>query len=324
MNIPLAAIALIIALIIALAIALIVAMIGWIAYRGMIYYRIRGPKEIKESSLASGRIDDEFLARPWIVEDVASPFGYLLRARALAGTAPRIALFHHGIGWNWMSMARQMELFRARGWTVVAFDSRGHGESGGGRPSYGILEKEDMKAVADWALGRFPSSGGFVALGESMGAATVLQYAPLDPRLDAAFADCPYSSALGEMRHSLARAMVVPGIRALVVRVADGICLARQGFSLGEADPSRSILETEVPVMLVHGLDDDYVPWRMSVVMAERRRRVLPAALTELLLVPGARHGGSLGADPEVYERALFGFVEESLARAGKLGHNRA
>jgi pimeloyl-ACP methyl ester carboxylesterase len=306
----------------ALSLGLLVALLGCVAYRGMIHYRIRDGARIAESGLASGRIDGAFLGRPWIVEDLRSPFGYAIRARALAGTGPRVALFHHGVGWNWTGMARCMELFRARGWTVVAFDSRGHGDSGGGRPSYGIYEKEDMKAVADWALDRFRSSGGFVALGESMGAAAALQYAPLDPRLDAVVADCPFSSALEEMRHRLARALVVPGIRALAARAADRICVARQGFSLAEADPERAILETDVPIMLIHGLDDDFVPWRMSVVMAETRRRRLPDAPTELLLVPGARHAGSLGADPEGYERALFGFVEESLARSGKLGQN--
>ncbi len=53
-------------------------------------------------------------------------------------------------------------------------------------------------------------------------------------------------------------------------------------------------------MLFIHGLEDRYVPWRMSVVMAETRRRRLPKAVTELLLVPGAKHGGSLAADREV------------------------
>lgn len=223
MPAPLALVALV-ALAAALAVAIAAALIGWIAYRGMIHYRIRGAAAIAESSLASGRMGPDFLDLPWIEEEAMSPLGYPLRARALPGPEPRVALFHHGIGGNWTGMARCMELFRARGWTVVAFDARGHGDSGGGRPSFGILESGDMKAVADWALRRFPSSGGFVALGVSMGAAAALMYAALDPRLDAVVADCPYSSALGEMRHRMARALVAPGLRGLAIRVADAVC----------------------------------------------------------------------------------------------------
>lgn len=307
----------------AAALAILVAALGWIAYRAMIRYRIHDEAYIREAGLSSGRIDEAFLSLPWTIEDVASPFGYRLRVRALAGSEPRVALFHHGIGWNWMSMARYIELFRERGWTVVALDSAGHGDSGGGPPSYGIREKEDLKAVADWAASRFPRAGGFVAFGESMGAAAVLQYAPLDPRLDAVVADCPYSSALSEMRHRLARAWVPPGARGLAVAVADAICRRLHGFSLAGADSTSAMLRTEVPIMLVHGLEDDYVPWRMSVIMAETRRRALPDAPTELLLVPGAGHGGSRKADPARYERELASFIDESLARSGKLGQNR-
>jgi len=321
MEVSLAIAALWLAEIAALA-AVLVAALGWIAYRAMIRYRIHDEAYIRNAGISSGRIDEAFLAREWIVEEIISPFGYPLRVRALPASGSKLALFHHGIGWNWMSMARYMEIFRSRGWTIVALDSRGHGGSGGGPPSYGIREKEDLKAVADWAAPRFGHSRGMIAFGESMGASTVLQYAPLDPRLDAVAADCAYSSALDEMRHRLARGLVPPGLRGLVVRAADAICRRLHGFSLADADSTRAILETGVPIMLIHGLEDDYVPWRMSVIMAETRRRALPDAATELLLVPGAAHGGSLKADPARYESELYSFIEESLARSGKLGQN--
>jgi hypothetical protein len=55
----------------------------------------------------------------------------------------------------------------------------------------------------------------------------------------------------------------------------------------------------------------------MSVVMAETRRRRLPEAVTELLLVPGARHADSIGADRERYAEALRGFLEAALEASG-------
>jgi hypothetical protein len=47
--------------------------------------------------------------------------------------------------------------------------------------------------------------------------------------------------------------------------------------------------------------------------MAKERRRLLPAARTELLLVEGAAHARSHKADPEAYERALLGFLDRAL-----------
>ena len=302
------------------ALAILVLALGWISYRGMIHYRIRDEAWLRRSGIESGEIDERLFGLPWIEEELASPTGYALMVHALEGAEGRFAIFHHGIGSGWVTMIKYMELFRAEGWTVVAFDSRGHGRSGGGRPSYGYFEKADLMAVADWASARFasarfPREGGFVAFGESMGAATVLQYAPLDPRLDAVIADCPYSSAIGELDHRLKSAMVPKPFRSLVILIADAFCLRLEGFSLRDADPSRAILETRIPILFIHGLEDRYVPWRMSVVMAETRRRRLPGATTELLLVPGARHGGSVGADGPRYAEALRAFLSEALRR---------
>jgi alpha-beta hydrolase superfamily lysophospholipase len=338
---------------IALVAALII-LLGYVAYHLMIRYRMRDEAYQRQAGLESGDFDASVFDLPWIEEDVVSPGGYVLRAHSLepeaapgaaANGAPasgrKLAVFHHGIGWGWIGMIRYMELFRAEGWTVVAYDSRGHGaagsaaESGGLRPSYGYYEKEDLKAIVDYAIRRFGGGGGgggsgaasgvrggaggrgakpaLAVFGESMGAATVLQYAPLDPRVDAVIADCPFSSAMGELDYRLKTAMVPPGLRALVERVADAFCRRLEGFSLRDADPARAVLETEVPILFVHGLEDRYVPWRMSVVMAERRRRALPEAVTELLLVPGARHAACIRADRARYASALRGFLAKAI-----------
>jgi pimeloyl-ACP methyl ester carboxylesterase len=298
------------------AIALLVVALGWVSYRGMIRYRMRSEDWLRREGLRAGDFDESVFALPWIEEDLASPSGYTLRLHALQGQEGRVALFHHGIGSLWISMIRYMMLFRAEGWTVVAFDSRGHGRSGG-RPSYGYFEKADLKAVADWACANLVGAerdGSFIAFGESMGAATVLQYAPLDPRLDAVIADCPFSSALGELDHRLKSALVPRPFRYLAILVADAFCRRIEGFSLRGADPARAILETGIPIFFIHGLEDRYVPWRMSVVMAETRRRRLPRATTELLLVPGARHASSVAVDQARYAEAVKAFLDEALA----------
>jgi uncharacterized protein len=304
------------------AIGLLIVALGWISYRGMIHYRMRDEDSLRRAGLESGDFDESVFELPWIEESILSPTGCALSLHALEGRpgGPGLALFHHGIGSGWVSMIRYMELFRAEGWTVVAFDSRGHGESGGRalgkrapRPSFGHFEKADLKAVADWSRARFAAAR-FVVFGESMGAATVLQYAPLDPRLDAVIADCPYSSAVAELDYRLKAAMVPQPFRCLVVRAADAFCRRLEGFSLRDADPSRAILETGIPIFFIHGLEDRYVPWRMSVIMAETRRRRLPEATTELLLVPGARHAGCIGADRGRYAEALRGFLDAVLS----------
>jgi len=327
-------------------IAALVVLLGYVAYISMIRYRMRDEAYQRQAGLEAGDFDASAFDLPWIEENVLSRGGYPLRVHALepegsAGAAapgyvshiaPKsrgIVVLHHGIGWGWIGMIRYMLLFRAEGWTAVAYDARGHGAAArdGGpagrgpakapRPSYGYFEKEDLKTVVDWAVARFgppslgghPAGGRLVVFGESMGAATVLQYAPLDGRVGAAVADCPFSSAMDELEYQLRRAKVIWPFRSLAASVADAFCRRNEGFSLRDADPARAILQTEVPILFIHGLEDRFVPWSMSVAMAERRRRVLPGAVTELLLVPGARHGGSARADRERYAEALREFL---------------
>jgi pimeloyl-ACP methyl ester carboxylesterase len=306
-------------LILGLAIvALLAYALGRFAYGAMIGIEIRDESRIEAEALARGDASPADFALPWAVEEIASPRGYTLALRSLRGEVPALAVFHHGVTWSWVGMIRYMSLFRELGWSVVAFDCRGHGSSGGGKPSYGVFEREDLKAVVDWAVGRFPIDAGLAVVGESMGAATVLQYAPLDPRVDAFVADCPYSTAREELDAQLRRSFVPFFLRPAVIGVADRLCRRREGFSLSEADSAGAILRTEAPILLVHGLDDRYVPWRMSVEMAERRRRALPDSITELRLVEGARHGRSISVDRAGYAACLNSFLAMALAARGK------
>jgi hypothetical protein len=48
--------------------------------------------------------------------------------------------------------------------------------------------------------------------------------------------------------------------------------------------------------------------------MAESRKRKLPGAITELLLVPGARHAQSIRADKEIYAERLREFLGAALS----------
>ncbi|HOX30851.1 MAG TPA: alpha/beta fold hydrolase [Spirochaetales bacterium] len=298
--------------------ALLVLALGRLAYGSMIGIEILESRAVEAESIARGDLSPGELELPWEEARVESPRGYSLAVRALRGEEPRLAVFHHGICWTWVGMMRYMALFRELGWSVVALDARGHGASGGGKPSYGILEREDLGAVVDWALATYPASGGLVLVGESMGAATVLQYLPLDERIDAAVADCPYSSAVAELDHRLKRSLVPRPLRPAVIRAADWFCRRREGYSLREADSAAAILRSDAPLLLVHGLEDDYVPWSMSVAMAEKRRRARPEAVTELRLVPGARHARSVSVDRQGYAESLASFLAVALAARGK------
>ena len=226
-------------------------------------------------------------------------------------------------------MLRYARRFHERAWNVVVYDLAGHGDSVAPRalsraPSFGFYEKDDLAAVVAAARSRFHGQGPVVLVGESMGAATALQYAPIgaprgaaraDWSVDAVVADCPYSSAAEELDWRLEET----GVPRFVADSAAGLVAALlsrlRGFRPADAAPERSILETAVPILLIHGADDRYVPTSMSVRMAEDRRRS-GIGPTELLVVSGARHAKSVSTEPDAWFSTVFAFIDR-FARGG-------
>jgi len=108
--------------------------------------------------------------------------GWLFRASPPRG---RAVLFLHGQGDN-RSGALGFALFLlVRGYDALVVDSRAHGASGGALATYGLLEADDVKRWAQWLKLRDTR---VFALGESMGAANLIQALAAGAPIDAAVA----------------------------------------------------------------------------------------------------------------------------------------
>lgn len=280
----------------------------------------------RAAGLEQGEFDEEFLSLDWESTRVRSHRGYELAAFALPADAAEAGtvIFVHGYTATHYSMLKYVRGFHDRGWNAVTYDLAGHGDSVVPRslsraPSFGFYEKEDLAAVVAWAHIRFPGAGPTILVGESMGAATVLQYAPLGApqgvasaqwTVDAIIADCPFSSAAEELTWRLAAERVPRFVAVGAERLASLFLSVFRGFRTLEADSARSILETAVPVLFIHGGDDLYVPSSMSIRMAEERKRA-GVGPTELLIVAGARHAKSVLVDPDAWFSTVFAFIDE-------------
>src|SRR3954470_14025316 len=84
-------------------------------------------------------------------------------------------VYLHGVGDNRTSGIGIIQRFAPRGFDVVAYDSRAHGESEGDACTYGFFEKDDLRHVLDTV-----APGPVVLLGTSLGAAVAIQEAAQD------------------------------------------------------------------------------------------------------------------------------------------------
>jgi dipeptidyl aminopeptidase/acylaminoacyl peptidase len=206
----------------------------------------------------------------------------------------------HGVGDSRTGMAAHADFLLHAGFTVLLPDARGHGSSGGSAISYGIRESRDVHSWADWLLRKGPVSR-LYGVGQSMGAAILLESLAREPRFRAMVADCPFDSFEDIAYYRLQRLSGLGRWAAWPV-VQTGFLYTRliYGFDLRRASPADAVRSTTVPILLIHGTADTNIPPEESVAL-----HALNSRSTTLWLVPGANHVGSLGANPREYARRV-------------------
>jgi len=192
-------------------------------------------------------------------------------------------VYLHGVADNRGSGIGIAEHFVARGFDVIAYDSRAHGESGGDACTYGYYEKQDLKRVLDGVETR-----PVILFGISLGGAVALQAAADDARIAAVIAVSTFSDlrTVGSERTPFF---------ASKGNIAEAFRMAEQEakFRADDVSPMAAAARITAPVFLVHGARDDETPPAHS----QRIFAALPEAKRRLVLVAGAAHGNALTAD---------------------------
>jgi alpha-beta hydrolase superfamily lysophospholipase len=206
----------------------------------------------------------------------------------------------HGVGDTRSGMTAHAGFLLRAGFTVLMPDARGHGSSDGSVITYGIRESADVHTWADWLLQKRPIAH-LYGLGQSMGAAILIESIPREPRFRALVADCPFDSFENVAYYRLETASGLGRWAAWPV-VQSGFTYARliYGLDLRQTSPARAIRSTTVPTLLIHGTDDTNIPSGESVTL-----HALNLQSTTLWLVPGAGHVGSLSNSPQEYVRRV-------------------
>jgi len=199
------------------------------------------------------------------------------------------------------------ELSFQMGHNLLLVDQRAHGLSEGKTISFGILERRDLQCWVNYAVNRFGTELEILLYGVSMGGATVLMASDLDlpPNVKGIIADCPYTVPLDVILH-VGKSTPLPLwlIKPFVILGAKIF----GGFDLQETDALLSVRNTKIPILIIHGEDDRYVPCEMS----KRAEKVNPAVVQRFTF-PGAAHGISYLADTPRYHKIVKDFVHKIL-----------
>jgi hypothetical protein len=165
----------------------------------------------------------------------------------------------------------------------------------------GFFESYEMKDVVNWVRNKKGKNHKIGLHGESMGAATVLQYGALDEKIEFIIADCPFSDLKELLKFRLKEDFKMPSFP--ILNLSEWYITTKYGFDFKEASPINSAEKIKAPTLLIHGLKDDYIPYQMS----EELNRNIPN--NELFLMPNAPHAGSYNENPEKYREIVSDFL---------------
>ena len=190
---------------------------------------------------------------------------------------------------------------------LVLVDLRDQGRSDRAPISWGVNERHDVRAMVDWLVERkHPSWIG--AMGNSMGAISVLAAAVDDPRIEALILDSMQASIVAAVGQGLEQENNQPAVPGSWAAVA-GLSL-RLGTDVTQVDPVRTIVRVgDRPVLLIHGTADILdVPAQAS---EPNFHAALDAGVpVELQYCRGGSHGQLIEACPDEWARWARSFLE--------------
>lgn len=219
-----------------------------------------------------------------------------------------VVLLCHGIQSTRMCMLIKARWLHEWGYASLLFDFRGRGESGGDGCTLGLHEPHDVLGALDFLDSR-PELAGLArgALGESLGAASLLGALAREPRLGALATEACFATLEEAVTR---RCQWLAGPWHARLHNWAWRRLQEEFGALQEVSPLSQVGRVGCPVLLIH----DSLDW--GVPLAASRRLLGQAGRTaELWVAPRSLHvRASLMARAE-YQARLRGFFDRHLAK---------
>ena len=210
-----------------------------------------------------------------------------------------VIYYLHGARWNLTGHLRRIEQLRSFGFSVLAIDYRGFGKSDGDLPSEATVY-EDARAGWEWLVARQPDPARRFIYGHSLGGAVAIDLA---------------ARLAGD--GGGARGLIVEATFTTLADIAAEMTfrwLPTDLILTQKFDSIAKIGRIAMPVLVVHGASDRFVPARFSEALYE----AAPAP-KKLLLVENGSHNNSMWAGNGAYQQALEElFGHDSMPRRGE------
>lgn len=218
-----------------------------------------------------------------------------------------VILFHGYRSTYLVDSSMALEFYYSTGYNLLIPDQRAHGKSGGKYITFGVKESDDALQWIGFHNRTFGNDP-IILSGLSMGASTVLYVADreLPSNVKGIIADCGFTSPKAILGDVYRKVIHLPPI--LSMWAVDIFARVFAGFSISQKDTRKVLAGCKVPVLMIHGRNDTFVPCTMT-----QEGYDACVGRKKLLIVDGADHGVSFIHDRDGYTNAVITFLEENV-----------
>ncbi len=189
---------------------------------------------------------------------------------------------------------------------VIMIDERAHWRSEGHTITFGIRERFDVLSWVHYACERFGKDRPIYLHGISMGGSAVLMASgqQLPDNVKGIIADCAFDDPELIIRHVCEQINLNPNLSWPVIKLS---ALIFGRFNVNKTTAAKEVKKTTVPITIIHGEGDDFVPAPMS----EAVQKANPDKI-ERHLIAEAGHGLAYYYDPQQYKRIVYDFIDKT------------
>lgn len=304
--------------IISLVIVLVLATggIAWGVNYLFNYAIVRGDKEFISSADASGADGADYDAwefakeKPLIVsqetEDGLTLNGVHFKQKQK--DTPKLAILAHGYTSDGKHMQDFGKMFYEEGFDLLIPDARAHGTSEGEYIGFGWPDRLDYVNWINQMVKAYDQKVEIVLFGVSMGASTVLMTAgeQLPANVKLIIEDCGYDTVENELKYQLKDMFNLPAFP--LIPLTSVYSEMRAGYNFEEASAVKQLAHNTLPILFIHGDNDDFVPTEMVYPLYEATK-----GPKELYMVKGAGHAEAFTKETDTYKAKVSEFLAKYL-----------
>jgi fermentation-respiration switch protein FrsA (DUF1100 family) len=192
------------------------------------------------------------------------------------------------------------------GFSVLLFDFRARGESGGNRSSEGDREQWDVFGAIDYVTERGIPVERIGLLGFSLGAGVALLVAAQEPRIPAVVSDCGFLDYMMDLQNLYVGPFRLPSWFATLVAFTGRIFFKAD---FGRVRPAQVVEQLDQPIFFIHGEDDPVISAEETIEL----HAISGNPEDRIWIVPGTEHVNVYRKMPKAYADRVSRFFQRHI-----------